>query len=175
MHYNVLEHNCNNFTDFICKQILGKGIPHEIVDLPRKVLNTPFGKMILPQMNQMQQTLNKDGHTYFHEDQQNNNNNNSSNQIQQTPLVTISPIESSEEYEMIGPMLDDVYIEYTNNGKLDSFSVLNKIIKNIINFPNEPKYRTLKKNNKKLQEALYGNDTILTLMLMTGFEELEDS
>ena len=32
--YDVLKHNCNNFTDEVAKLVLGEGIPSDIVDLP---------------------------------------------------------------------------------------------------------------------------------------------
>jgi hypothetical protein len=36
--YNVLENNCNNFTNECCNFLLGKDIPSEIIDLPKTFL-----------------------------------------------------------------------------------------------------------------------------------------
>jgi desumoylating isopeptidase 1 len=41
--YNVLEHNCNNFTDECAELLIGTGIPKEIVDLPKTFMATPMG------------------------------------------------------------------------------------------------------------------------------------
>ena len=41
--YNVMEHNCNNFTDEVAMLILGEGIPKDIVDLPKEFMKTPMG------------------------------------------------------------------------------------------------------------------------------------
>jgi len=99
--YNVLTHNCNNFTDAVSKFALGSGIPEEIVTLPQRVMATPLGKMIMPQLTSMEQSLNDQGHNYFGEDPQgtreqtdsNNNNNQHPNLI----LPKTDPIEQSEE------------------------------------------------------------------------------
>ena len=42
--YNVLKHNCNNFTDEVAQVLLGEGIPADIVNLPEEFLNTPLGQ-----------------------------------------------------------------------------------------------------------------------------------
>ena len=39
--YNLMRHNCNNFTDEASNFLLGRGIPSYIIDLPREVLSTP--------------------------------------------------------------------------------------------------------------------------------------
>lgn len=44
MTYNVLTHNCNNFTDEVAQLVLGEGIPKDIVDLPKQFMETPMGK-----------------------------------------------------------------------------------------------------------------------------------
>lgn len=38
--YNLFENNCNHFTDEVAQFLTGKGIPHEIVNLPNEVLCT---------------------------------------------------------------------------------------------------------------------------------------
>jgi len=44
-----------------------------------------------------------------------------------------------------------------------------------VNFPNEMKYRNLKKSNAKLNEALFSNVTILTLMSIIGFMDTDEN
>ncbi|ESO85849.1 hypothetical protein LOTGIDRAFT_87444, partial [Lottia gigantea] len=51
--YNLLEHNCNNFSDEVCQFLTGKSIPSHITGLPREVLNTPMGAMIKPLIDSM--------------------------------------------------------------------------------------------------------------------------
>jgi ankyrin repeat protein len=48
--YNVLNHNCNNFTNECAQFLLGEGIPKDIVDLPMQFMNTPIGKMLSPML-----------------------------------------------------------------------------------------------------------------------------
>jgi len=95
--YNVLTHNCNNFTDAVSKFALGTGIPEEIVTLPQRVMATPLGKMIMPQLTQMEQSLNDQGHNYFGEDPQGLRQNNNNNQQPNVIVPKTDPIEQSEE------------------------------------------------------------------------------
>ena len=39
--YNLLQHNCNNFTDVVCKYLTGQGLPQHILDLPQNFMNSP--------------------------------------------------------------------------------------------------------------------------------------
>ncbi|KAL8945714.1 MAG: hypothetical protein Q9222_007786 [Ikaeria aurantiellina] len=50
--YDLFTHNCNNFTNDLAMFLLGKGIPDHITSLPQTVLNTPFGQMLKPQLDQ---------------------------------------------------------------------------------------------------------------------------
>ncbi|KAH6611329.1 hypothetical protein Trco_001349 [Trichoderma cornu-damae] len=50
--YDLFRHNCNNFTDAFSNFLLGKGIPSHISQMPRAVLDSPFGRMLMPQLTQ---------------------------------------------------------------------------------------------------------------------------
>ncbi|EME47746.1 hypothetical protein DOTSEDRAFT_86165 [Dothistroma septosporum NZE10] len=49
--YDLFAHNCNNFTNDFATFLVGKGIPDHITSLPKKVLDTPFGQMLRPQLD----------------------------------------------------------------------------------------------------------------------------
>nr|POF21077.1 desumoylating isopeptidase 1 [Quercus suber] len=49
--YDLFEHNCNNFTNDFGMFLVGKGVPEHITGLPRRVLDTPFGAMLRPQID----------------------------------------------------------------------------------------------------------------------------
>lgn len=55
--YDLLTHNCNNFTNECAIFLLGKGIPQDIIDLPNRALSTPMGAMIRPAIEQYQQSM----------------------------------------------------------------------------------------------------------------------
>jgi len=55
--YNLLNHNCNNFTDECSNFLLGKGIPEDIVSLPQRLLATPFGQTFKPMFDQMESQM----------------------------------------------------------------------------------------------------------------------
>lgn len=49
--YDLFAHNCNNFTHDFAMFLVGKGIPSHITSLPQRVLDTPFGQMLRPQID----------------------------------------------------------------------------------------------------------------------------
>ncbi|KAK3046631.1 hypothetical protein LTR09_011913 [Extremus antarcticus] len=49
--YDLFAHNCNNFTNDFAQFLVGKGIPDHITNLPKRVLDTPFGQMLKPQID----------------------------------------------------------------------------------------------------------------------------
>ena len=49
--YDLFAHNCNNFTNDFAMFLVGKGIPEHITNLPERVLDTPFGQMLRPQID----------------------------------------------------------------------------------------------------------------------------
>lgn len=55
--YDLLNHNCNNFTDECSKFLLDHGIPGHITGLPQEVLSTPIGAMLRPMIDQFQQQM----------------------------------------------------------------------------------------------------------------------
>jgi hypothetical protein len=55
--YNVLRHNCNNFSEEIAQFLVGTGIPEHILGLPDEVMNSPMGGMLLPMIQQLETTL----------------------------------------------------------------------------------------------------------------------
>lgn len=48
--YDLFLHNCNNFTQDFAMFLVGKSIPENIRNLPRTFLDTPFGQMLRPQI-----------------------------------------------------------------------------------------------------------------------------
>lgn len=49
--YDLFLHNCNNFTQDLSIFLTGSEIPDHIRKLPQKVLDTPFGQMLRPQID----------------------------------------------------------------------------------------------------------------------------
>ncbi|KAF7548393.1 hypothetical protein G7Z17_g7069 [Cylindrodendrum hubeiense] len=50
--YDLFHHNCNNFSDSLSNFLVGKGIPEHIAKMPQAVLDSPMGRMLLPQLTQ---------------------------------------------------------------------------------------------------------------------------
>ncbi|KAI1193825.1 DUF862-domain-containing protein [Nemania serpens] len=51
--YDLFRHNCNNFSNDFSTFMLGKGIPEHIANMPQAVLDSPFGRMLQPQLSHM--------------------------------------------------------------------------------------------------------------------------
>ncbi|CAM9440026.1 unnamed protein product [Ascophyllum nodosum] len=68
--YDLLKHNCNNYTDAASQFLLGKGIPKYIIDLPNEVLNSPMGGTLRPILEQMTTQMNgADPYSALHQQQ----------------------------------------------------------------------------------------------------------
>jgi hypothetical protein len=63
--YNLISHNCNNFSDMIARFLCGHGISNEIIELPTRVFSSPMGQMIRPLVDGMQSTINQDTRNTF--------------------------------------------------------------------------------------------------------------
>jgi thiol-disulfide isomerase/thioredoxin len=55
--YDLFMHNCNNFTHDFAMFLVGSGIPAHITSLPQTVLNTPFGQMLRPMLDQSMRSV----------------------------------------------------------------------------------------------------------------------
>ncbi|ESQ49324.1 hypothetical protein EUTSA_v10021308mg [Eutrema salsugineum] len=55
--YNLLTHNCNNFSNEVAQFLVGKGIPDYILQLPNEVLNSPMGGLLMPMIQNLETTL----------------------------------------------------------------------------------------------------------------------
>ncbi|EPE04345.1 pul domain-containing protein [Ophiostoma piceae UAMH 11346] len=50
--YDLFHHNCNNFSDTFSNFLVGTGIPRHISSMPQAVLESPMGRMLVPQLMQ---------------------------------------------------------------------------------------------------------------------------
>lgn len=59
--YDLINHNCNNFSNCVAMFLVNHGIPEHIVDLPRIVFSTPGGMMLRPMIESMQNGISQNG------------------------------------------------------------------------------------------------------------------
>lgn len=52
-HYDLLQHNCNTFSNDLCQFLCGCCIPKYILDLPSEFLATPLGQSLAPLISQV--------------------------------------------------------------------------------------------------------------------------
>ncbi len=55
--YNIVQNNCNNFSNELATFLVGSGIPQDILDLPRIALASPLGPMLAPMLQPMSAAL----------------------------------------------------------------------------------------------------------------------
>uniref|UniRef100_A0A7C9AD63 PPPDE domain-containing protein n=1 Tax=Opuntia streptacantha TaxID=393608 RepID=A0A7C9AD63_OPUST len=55
--YSLLTHNCNNFSNEVAQFLVGASIPDYILNLPNEVMNSPMGALIMPMIQQLEETL----------------------------------------------------------------------------------------------------------------------
>ncbi|KAF3328074.1 desumoylating isopeptidase 1 [Carex littledalei] len=55
--YNLLTHNCNNFTNEVAQFLVDKTIPNYILDLPKEVMSSPMGALIMPMIQRLETTM----------------------------------------------------------------------------------------------------------------------
>ncbi|WVZ59270.1 hypothetical protein U9M48_009438 [Paspalum notatum var. saurae] len=55
--YNLLSHNCNNFSNEAAQFLAGAAVPSYILELPNEVMNSPIGALILPMIQGLETSL----------------------------------------------------------------------------------------------------------------------
>ncbi|KAK3157765.1 hypothetical protein QOZ80_2AG0127650 [Eleusine coracana subsp. coracana] len=55
--YNLLSHNCNNFSNEAAQFLAGASVPSYILELPNEVMNSPVGALILPMIQGLETSL----------------------------------------------------------------------------------------------------------------------
>jgi hypothetical protein len=95
--YDLIRNNCNNFSDVVCRFLLGSGIPSYIVDLPNRVFSTPMGAMLRPMIEGMQNNImhsHGSGMDPFGHTSAPGRNISSNASISSAPIGVISPLPS---------------------------------------------------------------------------------
>ena len=73
--YDVLNHNCNHFTDAALFFLVGKHLPNSILKQHEEILNTPLGQFVRPMLENMSRGNNAFLPNMFEGNNNNNNNN----------------------------------------------------------------------------------------------------
>ncbi|XP_042046667.1 deubiquitinase DESI2-like isoform X1 [Salvia splendens] len=55
--YNLLTHNCNNFSNEVAEFLVCASIPDYILNLPNEVMSSPMAPLILPMIQNLENTL----------------------------------------------------------------------------------------------------------------------
>ncbi|KAJ4842313.1 hypothetical protein Tsubulata_026593 [Turnera subulata] len=55
--YQLLTHNCNNFSNEVAQFLVGATIPDYILELPNEVLSSPMGPLFMPMIQNLETTM----------------------------------------------------------------------------------------------------------------------
>ena len=165
--YKLLEHNCNNFSDACSKFLLdGRGIPEDIVELPRRALSTPQGQAIRGMIENMDRQARASMH---------GNSMNPFGNVGGAPAAA-SAAPPTTEYDLSTLQAGLIALEEENpgvEGKVKigvALQTMIKMVDNIIKNPSDPKFQKIKMENpafnKKVAEVGGGTEVIMGLGFM---------
>ncbi|GAW83560.1 hypothetical protein, conserved [Plasmodium gonderi] len=151
--YNLVNWNCNNFTNEICNFLVGKNIPQYILDTPKEVMSTSKGKLILDMMQSYQTsiapgfetsaTLLNNPNSNDKSSSNNNSGNNKEVEIKELPKLPSVSLDNFFDENKIEKLLDE-YIKnekYNLNEKKHFLNILKTFFDNVITNPNILKNR----------------------------------
>ncbi|KAL7067838.1 UBA/TS-N domain-containing protein [Cryptosporidium serpentis] len=162
--YDLINHNCNHFSDSVVRYLVGEGIPSYILDLPNEVMKTPFGSMILPMLQKAQKSQMIRSVTNIW-----NNTNLSSSSITNGSEETgvILKGNTNKFYECLTRI-----VESQGQACKNALETLETILLNILSYPNEPRYRSIKSTSNVLRNSLLNIEGGLRLLELIGFHEV---
>ncbi|CAD2113748.1 PPPDE peptidase domain-containing protein, putative [Plasmodium vinckei] len=184
--YNLINWNCNNFTNEACNFLLGKGIPQYILNTPYEVMSTPKGKLILDMMQSCQTSIapGMENSTSINSEVKNdsNSNNNDSQKNNETEYSKVPSV--SIDNFFTGNKINNIFEDYlksdryNSNEKKNFINLLNSFFSKLINNPNTLQNRIIyKKNNEIFNNA--SNDSEYNKILsyigfVKGYIEIDE-
>lgn len=164
--YDLLENNCNNFTNECSLFLLNKSIPDDILHLPSIALNTPFGQMLRPLIANLQQQFRQNfGSSSVL------TSSHSSNSVGFQKTQGSKEVDQSDSVPDVKSLKDYLSIEYKNPFLFESFDekkVVSKLLQLI------PTAENLS-NQRLLELAVNGEpSTLFPLLDKLRFDILQD-
>jgi PPPDE putative peptidase domain/PUL domain len=121
--YDLFSNNCNNFSNEVALFLTGQLVPAHITGLPQEILATPFGAMIKPMLEQMQQRQMSTNNPLFtgewHANNGNGGNYGSSGGV---PVSTSSAVESLVATAMMAERNDTPYALFDSDESIDTLA-----------------------------------------------------
>lgn len=171
-HYNLLNRNCNHFTQAAAQFLVERDIPSEIRDMIPTVLDTPLGRMLKPMLEMATRGLEASAKT----SQLSTSPRKKVSNTTETPTVSDSStsldvatglnsekshlsVEEHEEVMLVRAMLQSN--ELLSSGTREGFNttmgaliLLRMVITNILRNPTQLKYRTLSTQDKEYKSKI---------------------
>ncbi|CAD8110198.1 unnamed protein product [Paramecium sonneborni] len=167
--YDLFTNNCNNFTNECALYLVGKGIPENIIGLPKEFLNTQLGQMLKPIIVQITNRQSEAQTENFNEPQPQqqpsqsfqNMNSQQVNQMQPQPQqpvllnLKVQPSHQSQQHQQIAISNQQQQITNTNVASIEDWDMFFCLIESspqcIINFYTDSEdCKTIKQQFHKL-------------------------
>ncbi|CDU20706.1 PPPDE peptidase domain-containing protein, putative [Plasmodium yoelii] len=176
--YNLINWNCNNFTNEACNFLLGKGIPEYILNTPYEVMSTPKGKLILDMMQSCQTSIapgmenSSPINSEIKNDSNSNNNNysqkNNENEYSKVPSVSMDNFFTENK-------INSIFEDYLKSDKCDSnekkkfVNLLNSFFSKLINNLDILQNRIIYKKNNEIFNNISNDSEYNKILSYIGF------
>lgn len=175
--YNLINWNCNNFTNEACNFLLGKGIPQYILNTPYEVMSTPKGKLILDMMQSCQTSIapGMENSSTINSEIKNDSisNNNDSQKNNETEYSKVPSV--SMDNFFTGNKINIIFEDYLKSDKCDSnekkkiFNSLSSFFRKLINNLDILQNRIIYKKNNEIFNNVSNDSEYNKILSYIGF------
>eukprot|EP00388_Colpodella_angusta_P000645 GDKJ01002277.1.p1 GENE.GDKJ01002277.1~~GDKJ01002277.1.p1 ORF type:complete len:497 (-),score=180.52 GDKJ01002277.1:133-1623(-) len=160
--YNIIENNCNNFSDECAQFLTGAGIPHHIVSLPKEIMATPFGQMLFPMLSSMSTPGSQAS-------------SNVSRAVPNTPSPSTAADAGSSPLAPLHAALTEVRIADSSLETRElCLSTISKLLANFISDPSNEKFASVSISVPAIQKRICSIPAGATALDAAGFKKQSD-
>ncbi|CRG97747.1 conserved protein, unknown function, partial [Plasmodium gallinaceum] len=177
--YNLVNWNCNNFTNEVCNFLVGKNIPEYILNTPYEVMSTSKGKLILDMMQSYQTMIapGMEGSSLENNNSSENKSIHNKKDFCKLPSVTLDNFFDGNRVE---DLIEEVIKneKYNSNQKNTFLDTLKKILDDIVKNLDNLEYRVLYKNRcdifNNLSTISEYNEILSSIGFFQGYIEKDE-
>ena len=166
--YNLLQRNCNHFSEDAALFLVGRSIPDDITGMIPAILNSPIGAMLRPALESM--TSAPPGGSSF---------SSPTTAPQQAAIGRLSNTsrelgpDTSEELALALAILESSAQEDSDKA-FSCAETLHRIVDNILGSPENPKFRRVSRKTTAYASKLQPFECVPTILACCGFKDTGD-
>eukprot|EP00659_Diplonema_papillatum_P009266 gene9266-14358_t len=156
--YHVLSNNCNHYADEAGKFLCGVGSPPEVANQVDVFLSTPFGRMMVPMIEQMMASVHAQPNTP------------PSSFLASAPPAPPPATDSGKiSVTAIPRDLLDSLVDNVADGGLEALQTILRVLQNLHDHPEDDRYRILRVGNPRVHQLVGRHPDAVRLMEKVGF------